>query len=138
MWVRQDNDSKKIFSQNVCKNRLLTDTILENNKYFDILFIQELCYDWYLIDATWTRVKGNNDMIGCTTTVSVSVSCSRCYILALSSCYMTCLPHVLWTLSLWLYHIYSVDTILYPYAFPLIHSPSLFSSLCLSATWALS
>jgi len=31
----------KIFSQNVCKNRLLTDTILENNKDFDILFIQE-------------------------------------------------------------------------------------------------
>ena len=31
----------KIFSQNVQKNKLLTDTILENNKNFDILFIQE-------------------------------------------------------------------------------------------------
>jgi len=27
------------FLQNVWKNRLLTDTILENNKNFDILFI---------------------------------------------------------------------------------------------------
>jgi len=24
------------------------------------------CYDWYLMDATWTGVKGNNDMISCT------------------------------------------------------------------------
>ena len=31
----------KIFSQNVCKNRLLTDTLLENYKNFNILFIQE-------------------------------------------------------------------------------------------------
>jgi len=30
-----------IFSQNIRKNRLLTDTILENYKIFDILFIQE-------------------------------------------------------------------------------------------------
>ena len=30
-----------IFSQNVRKSRLLTDTILENKKKFDILFIQE-------------------------------------------------------------------------------------------------
>jgi len=30
-----------IFSQNVRKNRLLTDTILENYKKFNILFIQE-------------------------------------------------------------------------------------------------
>jgi len=33
--------SLKIFSQNVHKNRLLTDTLLENNKDFDIIFIQE-------------------------------------------------------------------------------------------------
>jgi len=32
----------KISSQNVCKNHLLTETILENNKNFNILFIQEL------------------------------------------------------------------------------------------------
>jgi len=31
----------KIFSQNVYKNFVLTDIILENNKNFDILFIQE-------------------------------------------------------------------------------------------------
>jgi len=33
-----------IFLQNVRKNRLLTDTILENNKKFDVLFIQELIW----------------------------------------------------------------------------------------------
>jgi len=31
----------KIFSQNVHKNFVLTDIILENNRNFDILFIQE-------------------------------------------------------------------------------------------------
>jgi len=31
----------KIFSHNVCKNRLLTDTLLESYKNFNILFIQE-------------------------------------------------------------------------------------------------
>ena len=31
----------KIFSQNVHKNYLLTNLILENNKNFDIVFIQE-------------------------------------------------------------------------------------------------
>ena len=33
-----------IFSQNICKNKLLTNTILENKKNFNILFIQELPY----------------------------------------------------------------------------------------------
>ena len=33
--------SLNFFLQNVYKNRLLTDTILENNKNFNILFIQE-------------------------------------------------------------------------------------------------
>jgi len=32
----------KLFSQNVQKNKLLTNTILETNKDFDIIFIQEL------------------------------------------------------------------------------------------------
>ena len=36
-----------IFSQNVCRNRLLTDTLLENNKEFDILFIHKL--PWSII-----------------------------------------------------------------------------------------
>ena len=30
----------KIFLQNVCKNRLLTDTLLENNKEFDIFLFR--------------------------------------------------------------------------------------------------
>ena len=32
----------KIFSQNICKNKLLSNTILENNKDFKILFIRNL------------------------------------------------------------------------------------------------
>ena len=43
------------------------------------------CYNWCLLDATWTRVKDNDDMIGCNIIVSVSTSCNRYYILALSS-----------------------------------------------------
>jgi len=37
----------KIFSQNVCKNKLLIDTLLENNKEFENFFIQEL--SWSII-----------------------------------------------------------------------------------------
>ena len=33
--------SIKILSQNVHKNKLFTDILLENCKYYDILFIQE-------------------------------------------------------------------------------------------------
>jgi len=40
-------ESLNLFSQNVCKNRLLTKIILENNKNYDILFIQEL--SWSII-----------------------------------------------------------------------------------------
>ena len=36
-----------------------------------------------------------------------------------------CLPHVLWTLSSWLYHTYSINTILYPYALPITSHPFL-------------
>jgi len=36
-----------IFSQNVCKNKLLTNTIFKNKKKFNILFIQEL--PWLVI-----------------------------------------------------------------------------------------
>ena len=39
-------------------------------------------------------------------------------------------PYVFWTISLWLLIIYSINTILYPYALPLIHLPfSLLKSL---------
>jgi len=31
--------SLKIFSQNIWKNKLLTDSILKNNKNYDIIFI---------------------------------------------------------------------------------------------------
>ena len=36
----------KIFLQNVQKNGLLTDIILENKKEFDITFIQELLWSF--------------------------------------------------------------------------------------------
>ena len=77
------------------------------------------CYDQCLINATWTRVKDDDDMISCTIIVSVSTSCSRYYTLASSSCFVTYLPHVQWTISSLLVCIYSVDTLLYPYALPL-------------------
>ena len=39
------------------------------------------CYNQCLLNAVWTRVKDNNNMIGCTEVVSVSASCSRCSII---------------------------------------------------------
>jgi len=36
--------SLKIFLHNIWKNRFLTNTILENNKNFNILFIRELSW----------------------------------------------------------------------------------------------
>ena len=38
-----------------------------------------ICYDGYIEDVAWTRVKGMMSMIGCAEVVSVSASCSRCY-----------------------------------------------------------
>ena len=55
----------------------------------------EYCYNWYLKDLVWLRVKDNDNIIGYTVIVSVSTSYSRCYILALFSCSMTCLHHIL-------------------------------------------
>ena len=40
------------------------------------------CYNQCLMVMAQTRVKGNNDMIGCAAVVSVSTSCSRCNNLA--------------------------------------------------------
>ena len=77
-------------------------------------------------------VEGNDDTIGCAIVVSVSASCSRCYILASTSCIMTCLHHVLWTLSSWALIIYRVDTALYLYVLPIASTLTSFSSLCLS------
>jgi len=45
----------KIFSQNVWKNKLFTNTILENNKNFDILFIQELF--WLVIHSILSSIS---------------------------------------------------------------------------------
>ena len=81
------------------------------------------CYDQYLEDATWRRAKGNDNIIGCTEVVSVSTLCSRCSILALSLYTMTCLSYGLQPVSSCLSYTYSIDTILYPYALPLIHLP---------------
>jgi len=55
---------------------------------------REYCYDQCLLEATWTKVKGNDNMIGCTVIVSVSTSCSRCYILTSSLCFITGLSYV--------------------------------------------
>ena len=55
---------------------------------------REYCYDQCLLEATWSRIKGNDDMIGCTVIVSVSTSYSRCYILASFLCFITYLPYV--------------------------------------------
>ena len=79
------------------------------------------CYNQYLEDATWRRAKGNDNMISCAKVVSVSTSYSRCSILAFSSCTITCLPYRLQTAFSCHSSIYSIDTILYPYALPLIH-----------------
>ena len=78
-----------------------------------------------------------NDTIGCTEVVSVSALYSRCSKLAIFSYFMTCLLHGLCIVSLCNTCIYNIDTILYPYALPLISSLYFFSSLCLSTTWAL-
>jgi len=97
----------------------------------DSVFYDRDCYDQYLENATWRRAKDNDDMISCTEVVSVSTSCSRCSILASFSCTITWLPYGLQPISSCLSHIYSVDTILYPYALPLIHLPIFISSLYL-------
>ena len=41
LWARKVYNFKrsKKFLQNFCKNRIFTDTILEKQKYFDIIFI---------------------------------------------------------------------------------------------------
>jgi len=82
--------------------------------------------------------RGYDNMIGCTEAVSVSTLCKRCWNLILSSCIVTHLPHGLCIVSSLYTSIYSVDNLLYLYALPIITSLYFFSSLCLSATWALS
>jgi len=49
-----------IFLQNVRKNRLLTDIILENNKKFDVLFIQELIWSIIQQVPSFLNEEGEN------------------------------------------------------------------------------
>ena len=71
-------------------------------------------------------------MISCTASVSVSASYSRCNILTLISYIMTHTHHVLQMFFLWALSIYSVDTVLYPYALLIDNTSIPFSSLGLS------
>jgi len=50
----------KIFSQNVFKNKLFTDTILENNKDFDIFFIQESFWSFIYSVLSFISEKGED------------------------------------------------------------------------------
>jgi len=53
----------EIFSQNVQKNRLLTDMILESNKEFDIIFIQEP--PWSFIQSISSLLsEGEESLVG--------------------------------------------------------------------------
>ena len=70
-------------------------------------------------------------MIGCAASISVSTSCSRCDVLVLTSCFKARLHCVLWMYS-GTNSIYSINTILYPYALPIEPYPTPYSSLCLS------
>jgi len=45
---------------------------------------REYYYNWYLLDTAWTRIKDNDNMIGYAKVISVSISYSRCSILAWS------------------------------------------------------
>jgi len=51
----------KFFSQNVHKNRLLTDIILENNKNFNIIFIQEPY--WLITHSILSSMSEEGEMI---------------------------------------------------------------------------
>jgi len=81
------------------------------------------CYNWCLLDVMRTRVKGNDNIIGYTAIVSASALCNRCHILALSSCCITWLLHILWTILSWFSCIYSVKILLYSLRFTDWHLP---------------
>jgi len=51
----------KIFSQNIQENKLLTDIILENNKKFNILFIQEP--SWLIIHSILSSISEEEEDI---------------------------------------------------------------------------
>ena len=65
-----------------------------------ILLSDSIYYDWYFLNVAWTWAKGNDNMIDCAASISVSASCSRYNILTLALWTMTQFPCVLWMLSL--------------------------------------
>jgi len=74
--------------------------------------------------------KGYDDIIGCAT-CSLSQHLMQklpYFILVVSSCFN---PHVYLIVELWTC-INSIDTLMYPYALPILHIPYFFSSHCLS------
>ena len=116
---------------------IIFDSLLYTTRIVSFPVIGSNCYNQYLEDAIWRRVKNNDDTISHAEVVSVSTSCSRCSNLTFFSCSMTHFPHGLYSDFSWPICIYSINTILYPYTLPLELIPLLISSLCLSATWAL-
>ena len=51
----------KLFSQNVWKNKFLTNNILESNKEFNIIFIQEL--PWSIIQSIPSSLSKKEDSL---------------------------------------------------------------------------
>ena len=49
----------KLFLQNIHKNRILTDTILETNRDFDIIFIQEPHWSTICTISSLSNKEGN-------------------------------------------------------------------------------
>jgi len=53
----------KIFSQNVCKNNFIINTILETQYAFNIIFIQEL--SWFLVCSILSsKNKEDEELVG--------------------------------------------------------------------------
>ena len=71
--------------------------------------------------------SGYDNTIGCAKVVSVSASYNKCSNHTFFSCSMTHLLYGLHSVFSWYIYIYSIDTLLYPYALPLESYP--FSSL---------
>ena len=93
---------------------IITSTLFCSIAQWNILY-----YEWCLLETAWRRAKGMTTWSAVLQVVSVSASYSRCYNLALSLLFPYVLkPHVL-HMALLLTNIYSIDTILYPYALPL-------------------
>jgi len=74
------NEHKKCLKNNLCLYYSTKDYKLDFcPKKQTTVFLKSHCYDGYIKDVAWTRVKGMMSMIGCAEVVSVSASCSRYY-----------------------------------------------------------